>query len=428
MKNNIFILMTFVLLSVSCTSSTKKESNTENKPGGVTISTKGQQNTPTVVDSLELQNSWLGKYSYLSQWYGVNGNKERIIEGEINLTIKIKNKSGHFKISYNQAKNPSGKILAFSSPDIAIAQNKLSFTFTDNWGNEGKGTFKNQGNGIYASSLKMVKQDPNSPVSSLYDHFKVLKHQYKANRDITQKYYNELAEKFYRQQNFKQAAAILDLLTSLYPSNERAIGNYALTLIKQNELEKAEKIITNLLANTTNKNTKASSYFNLGLLYEKKGNLVSALEYYVLSNYLRPVRQAKEKILKLGKLKDIIQIEESEERFDIQSNAAMSNWLANSEYQWTLTPEESVSLFYSKTNEITNEGDEKVTVTSSMPNDFISEVTLIHDNLPDDSVKAIKYVVQMALINQKWEVVFIKSNVKCYKDRGHTYWDTSYCK
>lgn len=54
-------------------------------------------------------------------------------------------------------------------------------------------------------------------------------------------------------------------------------------------------------------------------------------------------------------------------------------------------------------------------------------VTLIHDNLLDDSTKAIKYVVLFAVIQEQLEIISIKTNRKCWEGRGHTHWDSNNC-
>ena len=71
-----------------------------------------------------------------------------------------------------------------------------------------------------------------------------------------------------------------------------------------------------------------------------------------------------------------------------------------------------VLLVNTETHEISRQGNEEVTVTSAMLNNFITEVTLIHDNLLDDSIKAIKYVVQFAAIQEQLEIISIKTNRK----------------
>ena len=55
------------------------------------------------------------------------------------------------------------------------------------------------------------------------------------------------------------------------------------------------------------------------------------------------------------------------------------------------------------------------------------EITLIHDNQPDDSQKAIKIIMLAELSHKTWTVKSIKKNRKCWPDRGHTNWGTERC-
>ncbi len=52
---------------------------------------------------------------------------------------------------------------------------------------------------------------------------------------------------------------------------------------------------------------------------------------------------------------------------------------------------------------------------------------LIHDNLKDDSQKALKIVMKAKMLNGKWIVEEIKKSRKCYKGRGHTSWGKRWC-
>ena len=55
------------------------------------------------------------------------------------------------------------------------------------------------------------------------------------------------------------------------------------------------------------------------------------------------------------------------------------------------------------------------------------QVTLIHDNQLDDSVRGEKYVMEMTKEGEKWTVVSLKKNWKCWSDRGHEDWSTELC-
>jgi len=55
------------------------------------------------------------------------------------------------------------------------------------------------------------------------------------------------------------------------------------------------------------------------------------------------------------------------------------------------------------------------------------QVTLIHDKLMDDSIRALKIVMIVNQTGQSWTVLEIKKNWKCWEGRGHTNWGTEYC-
>ncbi len=74
-----------------------------------------------------------------------------------------------------------------------------------------------------------------------------------------------------------------------------------------------------------------------------------------------------------------------------------------------------------------NEGTPNLTIEEKKLSDENIEVTLIHDGLEDDSQRAIKIVLTAQLKNNKWTVLEIKKNHKCWEGRGHTSWGTEWC-
>lgn len=88
---------------------------------------------------------------------------------------------------------------------------------------------------------------------------------------------------------------------------------------------------------------------------------------------------------------------------------------------------EIMELYYPYETE-TNEGNEKITITEKSLEHEITEVTLIHDNLMDDSMKAIKYIMLLKQQKGKWTIISIKKNWKCRKGRGHAYWGIDLCE
>ncbi|AWX44236.1 hypothetical protein HME9304_01236 [Flagellimonas maritima] len=91
-----------------------------------------------------------------------------------------------------------------------------------------------------------------------------------------------------------------------------------------------------------------------------------------------------------------------------------------------LSPKEVMNLFYPNTVE-TGEGNEKIELLEKVSDNGNVIVTLIHDNLLDDSVRGEKYIIELKRNNNKWTVLSIKKNWKCWNGRGHTDWGIEFC-
>ena len=89
------------------------------------------------------------------------------------------------------------------------------------------------------------------------------------------------------------------------------------------------------------------------------------------------------------------------------------------------TPEALITVFYDYP---ANEGKPDISITAQKQDTSRYLITLINDNLEDDSVAGEKIVMEASLQNQIWKVTSIKKNWYCYKDRGHRNWGTSYCE
>jgi len=88
------------------------------------------------------------------------------------------------------------------------------------------------------------------------------------------------------------------------------------------------------------------------------------------------------------------------------------------------TPKELIKIFY---NHPKSERMPKLTLNSRKIDKELIEITLIHDNLKDDSQRATKIIMIATLKNKKWAVIEIKTNWKCWNGRGHTNWSTDLC-
>ena len=56
-----------------------------------------------------------------------------------------------------------------------------------------------------------------------------------------------------------------------------------------------------------------------------------------------------------------------------------------------------------------------------------TKVTLIRDNIKDDSMKGEKIMMLVKYDGEKWKVITIERNWKCYEGRGYSKWGTEPC-
>jgi hypothetical protein len=88
------------------------------------------------------------------------------------------------------------------------------------------------------------------------------------------------------------------------------------------------------------------------------------------------------------------------------------------------TPEELIVLFYDYPK---SEDTPKMTITSKQIGDNKYEITLIHEQILDDSQYGEKLIMKATQNEQKWTVTEIKENWKCQSGRGHSNWGTDIC-
>lgn len=124
-----------------------------------------------------------------------------------------------------------------------------------------------------------------------------------------------------------------------------------------------------------------------------------------------------------GQEKQTIVTNQEEEFQEISSD--YFNQLLNEKGE-SLSAEEVMRLFYPYRIE-TSEGNEKIELSKKVSDNGNVVVTLIHDNQLDDSVRGEKYVMSLARINNKWTVLSIKTNWRCWDGRGHSDWGIERC-
>jgi len=88
------------------------------------------------------------------------------------------------------------------------------------------------------------------------------------------------------------------------------------------------------------------------------------------------------------------------------------------------SPEKLISL-YSNIPSSESAKNRSVEITELDNDNF--QITLIYKGLGDDSQSSEKIVMLAARNANKWTVLEIKKNWKCWKGRGHTNWGTGLC-
>lgn len=119
------------------------------------------------------------------------------------------------------------------------------------------------------------------------------------------------------------------------------------------------------------------------------------------------------------------QIHTKSEKFEM-INTDEANRMLDKESE-NLTVQEVMKLYYPKKIE-TGEGNEKIEISEHILDNGNTIVILIHDNLLDDSVKGEKYLMELKKTNDKWKIISIKKNWKCWNGRGHTDWGIELCR
>ncbi len=127
----------------------------------------------------------------------------------------------------------------------------------------------------------------------------------------------------------------------------------------------------------------------------------------------------------LSEEKQNIQINAIYEKFENINTDEINQMLAKKSED--LTAQEVMKLYYPIKVD-TGEGNEKIEISEHILDNGNTIVILIHDNLLDDSVKGEKYLMELEKTNDKWKVVSIKKNWKCWNERGHTDWGIELCR
>ncbi|QAA81107.1 hypothetical protein EI546_04905 [Aequorivita sp. H23M31] len=91
-----------------------------------------------------------------------------------------------------------------------------------------------------------------------------------------------------------------------------------------------------------------------------------------------------------------------------------------------LSGKEVMRLFLSREEE-SKEGNQIETLKEEVLPNGNTMVTLVEDNLMDDSMKAEQHIMELKKEEGMWHVVYVKTNWKCREGRGHTDWGIDLC-
>ncbi len=129
----------------------------------------------------------------------------------------------------------------------------------------------------------------------------------------------------------------------------------------------------------------------------------------------------------LSKEKDNIQINTTikKEKFEKLNSEEINKKLEGKSEN--LSAQDVMKLYYPNKLEETEEGNEKIEISEKKLENGNSLVTLIHDNFLDDSQGGQKYIMELKNTNDKWKIISIKTNWRCYNGRGHTDWGIEVC-
>ena len=132
------------------------------------------------------------------------------------------------------------------------------------------------------------------------------------------------------------------------------------------------------------------------------------------------------KTIELPDKKENIQINTTDENEKFKTlNSDEINHLLKGKSE-NISAQDVMKLYYPKKVE-TAEGNEKIEISEKKLENGNALVTLIHDNLLDDSVRGEKCIMELKRTTNKWIVISIKKNWKCWNGRGHTDWGINLC-
>jgi hypothetical protein len=89
------------------------------------------------------------------------------------------------------------------------------------------------------------------------------------------------------------------------------------------------------------------------------------------------------------------------------------------------TPEDVMKAYY---RYLRNEEQSGYTLTAEKLPRHRFLVTMIRENMRNDSMKEEKFTMMVEKKDKEWKVITVERNWKCYSESGHTDWGTQLCK
>lgn len=112
------------------------------------------------------------------------------------------------------------------------------------------------------------------------------------------------------------------------------------------------------------------------------------------------------------------------EEFELLSIDEINQTISKSDDE--LSAQDIIKIYYPMEVE-SDEGNEKIETFETSLENGNTEITLIHDNFMDDSQRGVKYVMVLKEVDDKWTVVSVKKNWRCWEGRGNTDWGIELC-
>jgi tetratricopeptide (TPR) repeat protein len=239
-----------------------------------------------------------GNYKYRTSWVGFTGTDEPAPEGFYYVDVKIFQKENKLFIEFEKSMDPPGTVFMFTT-ELLKDKNQYTFQFTDNFEGTGKGILRYQDNKLLYILTEEIDTESAAMIGigRLYGDDLLIKIS-----DTAEKEYNFLGETLYSNKQYEEAKEIFQVLSDTFPDNEKAAGNYCITLIKVGDYETAEFISKDIIKKSTDVKTKSEAYYNLGLSFDKRGMKDKALESYTKSIELRPNKNVQNTINNLNSI------------------------------------------------------------------------------------------------------------------------------